>query len=291
MNHSSSKFLRYVVQDINEPSVLPYQKEINETPENRITSLEILRRELQSFKDFEICMDEEFLLRYLRVSKFDTERAIQRVLNYYRKADALIEMYKKVTFPLQKAESLGHLFISPYRCQNNSFLVLGNGGIVDYKKFTFAERFYLEILFVHEIIENPVNQICGGTYIFDYEGFNIHGFLALTPGWNVFPCRLKAVHIVNAPSIFSPIWKFGQPFVSKKILTRFFLHTKNDDWEKLHAHISPEILPEKYGGKLKQEELINCLEDLEEMEKKFRKMLEFGFIKTKKNRQAHKVFH
>ncbi|GBM73485.1 hypothetical protein AVEN_6807-1 [Araneus ventricosus] len=227
-DHSSTKFLRYEATDIDERSVLEYQKEINETPGNRTTCLEILQNELKNLKDLEPCLDEKFLLNFLRVSKFDTAKAFQRVLNYYKKFDVLTETYKKISFSLQKAQDLRHICISPYRCENNSFLVLGNCAI-DYKKFTFAERFYLEILFVHELMENPINQICGGTYVFDYEGFDIHGYLAYSPGWirmfldflvNIFPCRLKALHIVNAPSLFLPIWKIAYPFLPKKIQTR-----------------------------------------------------------------------
>ncbi|GBO25882.1 hypothetical protein AVEN_192152-1, partial [Araneus ventricosus] len=180
---------------------------------------------------------------------------------------------------------------------------------VDYRKCTFAERFYLEVLAMYGILENPVNQLCGSTFLFDYEGFDIHGFLAYSPGWiqiflsfllrsggtvhefgvpqrsggapshrilqfihlgrssitapsstnpvtpipipafsnnlfescsqvsnrtyltvnhgkrfpwvaNAAPCRLKAVHIINAPTIFSAVFNIGYPFLHKKIRER-----------------------------------------------------------------------
>ncbi|GBO13116.1 Alpha-tocopherol transfer protein-like, partial [Araneus ventricosus] len=169
---------------------------------------------------------------------------------------------------------------------------------IDYKKFTFAHRFYLEIVAFNQLLENPVNQICGGTFIFDYEGMGIRGFLEFTPFWmrmlvesllNAFPCRLKSVHLVNTPSFFPLIMKLVNPFLLKKIQNRVFFHSKSD-WENLHALISPNILPEKYGGKLKQNELIDALKNLKEQEEKFLQLFAFGNIETKNARQSLKVF-
>ncbi|GBO05786.1 hypothetical protein AVEN_181822-1 [Araneus ventricosus] len=182
MNKSSSDFMLYDVADINDPLLSEQLKEINETEETRCRCLAVLRRDLKNLKDIEACLEEDFLLRFLRVSKYDTSKALQRVLKYYQNFEIYLDVFKKISFPLHKAESIQHLKLGPYRCRDKSFLVFAKPAI-DYKKFTFAHRFYLEILALHQVLEDPVNQICGGTYIIDHEGMDIHGFLAFTPFW------------------------------------------------------------------------------------------------------------
>ncbi|GBN98786.1 hypothetical protein AVEN_221995-1, partial [Araneus ventricosus] len=182
MNKSSSDFMLYDVADINDPLLSEQLKEINETEETRCRCLAVLRRDLKNLKDIEACLEEDFLLRFLRVSKYDTSKALQRILKYYQNFEIYLDVFKKISFPLHKAESIQHLKLGPYRCRDNSFLIFAKPAI-DYKKFTFAQRFYLEILALHQVLEDPVNQICGGTYIIDLEGMDIHGFLAFTPFW------------------------------------------------------------------------------------------------------------
>ncbi|GBM81503.1 hypothetical protein AVEN_227761-1 [Araneus ventricosus] len=169
---------------------------------------------------------------------------------------------------------------------------------IDYKKYTFGERFYTDVLACHNLIENPVNQICGVTFLFDYEGFNIQAFLAYTPGWvrtflssflDAFPFRVKAVYLVNVPTLFSTVYKLAQPFLPKRTQERVFFHSRNGDWRNLHASIPREVLHEQYGGKIKNDDLINCLVNIEDLEKKFLKSFAFGSLENQHRRKSMKV--
>ncbi|GBM87764.1 hypothetical protein AVEN_171190-1 [Araneus ventricosus] len=99
------------------------------------------------------------------------------------------------------------------------------------------------------------------------------------------PSRIKAIHVVNAPSPFSAVFKILFPFLPKKIQDRVFLHP-NDNWKSLHSAIPPEVLPEEYGGKLTFDSCINVLENIEEVDDQFRNMFKYGYIKTKADRQS-----
>ncbi|CAL1283529.1 unnamed protein product [Larinioides sclopetarius] len=243
-------------------------------------------------------MEDEFLLRFLRVSKFDPSEAVKRLQKFYDQQENQLDAFKGCSFSYQKIRNLNNLWISPYRLQNNSFLLIALAGI-DYTKFTFAERFYLEILAFNKQLENPVNQICGVTLICDYEGFNFRSLLTYTPGWIrcfmdsllTVPCRLKAIHIINAPSIFSAVYKMTYPFLPKKMQDRVFVHPNNDNWRSLHSFVPADILPEEYGGKLKHKRLINCLENLETLDERFCKTLKFGSVKTKHCRNSLKFLY
>ncbi|GBN93149.1 hypothetical protein AVEN_81574-1 [Araneus ventricosus] len=102
---------------------------------------------------------------------------------------------------------------------------------------------------------------------------------------NVFPARIKALHMVNAPSFFLTVFKIAYPFLSKKIQERVFVHP-NDHWKSLHSVIPSEVLPEEYGGKLKFDSCINLLEDIEELEDHFHEIFKFGYLKTKAGRES-----
>ncbi|GBN08424.1 hypothetical protein AVEN_127489-1 [Araneus ventricosus] len=81
------------------------------------------------------------------------------------------------------------------------------------------------------------------------------------------------------------------PFVPKKMQDRVFIHPNNDNWLSLHNLVPADILPEEYGGKLEHGKLINCLQNIEELEERFRKTLEFGPIKTKHCRKSMKFLY
>ncbi|GBL56030.1 hypothetical protein AVEN_244895-1 [Araneus ventricosus] len=183
MNNSMDDFLPYKMVNIDHPSLLPNLKEINEVAETKAECLEMLRSELKSLQDIEPCLEENFLLRFLRVSKFNTSKALQRILKYYQQQEILLDSLKKISLPLHKAGSVNHLWCSPYRLKNNTIVFIALGGKVDFSKITFAEIMYLDMLAVNGVIENPVNQITGVTLIFDYKGFGVRSFLAHTPNW------------------------------------------------------------------------------------------------------------
>ncbi|KAF8778053.1 Clavesin-2 like protein [Argiope bruennichi] len=300
MDNSSTKFLRFDAVDIDDPSVQVWQKEINETAENRASSLKILRRDLKSCTDIEPCLDETMLLSALRVTKFDTTKALRRIKNFYQKEEKLIDGFRKISMSYHKARSLRHFFISPYRLQDNSLLIMLSAGI-DYNEYSLEERLYLECLATCMLVENPVNQICGLNLICDFAGFTFRGLREHTPWklkWfmdsmlNTLPVRFKRFHIVNTPILFPPLYSIGCHFCPKKIQERIFIHP-NDNWKSLHAHIPADILPEKYGGRLKDSSMLNCLEyfGLEKAEELFHKRLEYGFKKTKNRRLSFKVLY
>ncbi|XP_055944881.1 clavesin-2-like [Argiope bruennichi] len=292
MNPSASDFLPYHITNAEDPALLPNLRKINESDETKEKCLEILRKDLKNVEDIEPCLEDDFLLRFLRVSKFNTSNAFQRVLKYYQQFDITLEALKKVSLPVQRAQSVKYIWISPRRLKNNSALAIAQARNLDYNKITLAERIYLDMLAVNGALENPVTQITGFTAVFDFRGFNIHAALVHTPFWckifmdtitKAFPAKINAAHIVNPPTIFWAVFKIMRPFIPKKIQDRLFMHS-SDGWESLHSSIPPEVLPEEYGGKLKFDSFINALENIEELDEHFRKFLRFGYIKNKASR-------
>ncbi|CAL1269982.1 unnamed protein product [Larinioides sclopetarius] len=298
MNHSTAHFLPFDATNIDDPSVLHIQRKINESPESRTRCLEIIRKKSGNLVGIEPCLDGNFLLRFLRVSKFDTSKALKRLEKYYKQNDVVLDALKDTFLSPQKAQGINHLLLCPYRMKDNSLLLIGQRRGLDYTQINFAQRFYTEIIAFNGLFENPLNQICGFSFILDFEGFQFSDLTVFTPGWvrlftdtvlSAYPCRTKAVYIVNAPTPFRILYRMVYPFVSKKLHDRVSFHYSNDNWQSLHDLIPVDILPDLYNGKVRTGALINCLENKEELDKKFREIFVYGYSKTKQRRQCMKV--
>ncbi|GIY77600.1 clavesin-1 [Caerostris extrusa] len=101
MDFYLNKYVSYEVKELDESSMQKIKKEIGETEESRTRCLQILRKDLQSFKDIHPCLDEDFLLQVLRISKFDSTKALQKILRVYQHQDKLAEAFKTCSMSLE----------------------------------------------------------------------------------------------------------------------------------------------------------------------------------------------
>ncbi|GBO23686.1 hypothetical protein AVEN_36478-1 [Araneus ventricosus] len=124
MDSAPACFLPFAARDIDDPSLLSNKKQINESSESRRRCLELLRNSLKNLEGIKPCLDENFLLRFLRVSKFDVSKALQRQKKYHQQSDAILDAFKKCSSSLYKLRNLNHLWVSPYRLKDNSALII-----------------------------------------------------------------------------------------------------------------------------------------------------------------------
>ncbi|GIY10304.1 clavesin-1 [Caerostris extrusa] len=107
--------LSFEAEELDESSMREIRKEVGESEESRARCLQILRKDLQSLDNIHPCLEEDFLLQVLRTSKFDPTKAMQKMLKLYQHRDKLAESFKTCSMSLEKAGSLNHVWISPYR--------------------------------------------------------------------------------------------------------------------------------------------------------------------------------
>uniref|UniRef100_A0A2L2YR45 Clavesin-2 n=2 Tax=Parasteatoda tepidariorum TaxID=114398 RepID=A0A2L2YR45_PARTP len=129
-------------------------------------------------------------------------------------------------------------------------------------------------------MQNPINQICGFTVISDvvdlmlsklpqyanYNWIRLGASAVLNS-----PCRVKKIHVVNASEGFLSAYKALSPLMPKKMVDMLQFHSDSTEFKDLHEFVPPEILPEKYGGHLKECELINGMKNILQMEDYYRK--------------------
>ena len=81
-----------------------------------------------------------------------------------------------------------------------------------------------------------------------------------------FPLWFRAVHVVNAPSLFHFAYNVVKPLLSKTVRESIVFHK---ELSGLHAHVDKEILPEEFGGSAEDFDNEECLEALEGMDEVF----------------------
>ncbi|CAL1268615.1 unnamed protein product [Larinioides sclopetarius] len=274
------------------------QEEIGETEESRRECLRILSETLNELEDVECCMDEGFLLKFLRVAKFDCEKAFDRIKGYYKMQEMLTNLLKNTSIPISTIRNMKYTFALPYRAKDNSIVTVARMGVIDYSKISFEGRSFLDIISTVNILKNPITQMCGITIIFDFADFKYSSLLAVNPKiafdymyymQKAFPLRIKAFHVINASSVFWAFYKLFCLVMSKKLRRRIYVYPNNDNWKSLHSCIPPEILPEDLGGHLPKSRLIDLLDDVEKLEKETLEQFQFGYKITKHVRMSMKI--
>ncbi|XP_026275123.1 clavesin-1-like [Frankliniella occidentalis] len=103
----------------------------------------------------------------------------------------------------------------------------------------------------------------------------------LTCTLNALPVRVKHLHFVNAPSMFTTTFSLIQPMLKEKLRKRVLMHKS---LKSLYAHVSPQYLPRDMGGELPS---------TEEMEVELRKIFLglsdiFAFQRTLKTDESRR---
>ncbi|XP_020807127.1 alpha-tocopherol transfer protein-like [Drosophila serrata] len=62
-----------------------------------------------------------------------------------------------------------------------------------------------------------------------------------------YPCRLKAMHVINCPSFLDKLVSMMSPFLREEVRNMIKYHTEG--LESLYAEVPRDMLPEEYGGK------------------------------------------
>jgi retinaldehyde-binding protein 1 len=236
------------------------KNELRETPEVKEKAIVELRRLLSETKDLYYADDDDFLVVFLRPTKFYPESALKlmRSIAEFRKN------YADLVYNLMPENLISQFVdndvvnILPNRDQKGRRVMLVNcGSIWDPKAVTNDQMFQLFYL-VHLIAQlEPSTQVSGVVCIMDFDGLGMKQISALTPAGSkrlltfiqeAMPLRMKEVHFVKQPFIFNMVWKLFKPFVQEKLNKRMFFHGK--DMKALHKFLDPAVLPANYGGTL-----------------------------------------
>ncbi|XP_067124447.1 alpha-tocopherol transfer protein-like [Centruroides vittatus] len=203
-------------------------------------------------------MDDIFLLGFLRARKYDIERSLQLLKNYFKVRVEYPEYFKNllpsklgpvldlnITQFLPKPDQDGsYIYVFKFRNWDTSVA----NGIELLRVIMIVMDFQLNF---HRTQEKKI--VC----IIDSAGVSLSHFYYFSPRIissmvtfilrNSYMIRYKAIHYVNLSIIMKAILSVIFPLLSAKLQKRIHFHS---DMESLHKFISPDYLPSDYGGNL-----------------------------------------
>ncbi|XP_075149530.1 alpha-tocopherol transfer protein-like [Haematobia irritans] len=234
--------------------------ELRETPENIRNGLDQLRSLLKEDGIRYPKDNDQWLLSFLRPAHFYPDSARQMIQNYFNVRRKYSEHCVDLGFP--ELKDFFHDFtgsVLPQRDQHGRRICVFLAGkywdTQKYNKDIYLKSFFLQSEYLRA---EPETQICGITIILDMLGLTMRQALLYTPAYakciadyiqEGMAIRLKGYHVVNQPKIFNILYAMIKPFVKPKYSNRVFFH--GSDMSSLHRYISPDCLPECYGGTLK----------------------------------------
>ncbi|GFR03317.1 alpha-tocopherol transfer protein [Trichonephila clavata] len=235
-------------------------EELKETPETRLKNLLELRNMLRDDQlTSGIEFEEDFLIQFLRHSKHDTGKAFYYVRNifrlrkkYPRSLDSLPDEY------FLTKESTKTILLLPKRCPEGCTVVIFRYGLFNPKEISVEEFQRMVMVMYLQLLRDPMTQINGFKFIYDFKGSNLQQLRTCTPqnlyllyhkSLQCVPGRYKGFHIINQSIIVKPCWAMFRPWLSEKLRNRVYFHS---NVEELLNYFPRSILPVEYGGDIKE---------------------------------------
>ncbi|XP_065307314.2 alpha-tocopherol transfer protein-like [Dermacentor albipictus] len=199
--------------------------------------------------------DTDFLLRFLRVRKYNVEAALQSIKNYYRNRAASDSVYREFLPSKVPLAARRLCLVLPQRDVRGRPIVFCHVGHWNPEEITYTTLQQALIMCLEQVISDPVAQTIGIVMMVDYLGFTMDKVFSMSLGLirrlleyfqDCMPARLKAVHILNQPYAFDVLFGVVRVFIKSKMAGRMQMHGEN--YERFHEEVCPSTLPKEYGG-------------------------------------------
>ncbi|XP_067123412.1 alpha-tocopherol transfer protein-like [Centruroides vittatus] len=235
-------------------SIFPEEKE--EFPWDE-TALIAFKKTIKD-QGIKCCMDDIFLLGFLRARKFDLQRSLQLLKNYYN-IRVNYPQYFKDLLPskMEHVLNLNIMQCLPNPDQDGCYIyvfrfVNWNTSVAGVTDIIRAITLFLD--FQLNFHRTQVKKI---VCVIDTGGLNLSHFYHLSPRAisslamvffkDSYHIRYKAIHYVSVNVILKALLSVFLPLLSEKLRKRIHLHS---DMGTLHEFISPDCLPLEFGGNL-----------------------------------------
>ncbi|XP_044754739.1 retinol-binding protein pinta-like [Coccinella septempunctata] len=235
-----------------------YAKDVlGETESSRRYGLEELKKWADDNPHLHVRLEEKFLLPFLRVSKFDLEKAKRKLTNFYTMRRDRKEWFTNRNPRLSQIQELTKMgsFLVLKKTFENQIIVIVKPTIHDPKIYHLDDviKSGLMVLDV-AVMEEELAQIYGVIAIIDMVNVGFGHLKYLTPtriknlvnAWQNFHCRPQRIEFVNAPTFINVVLDIFKKFMTMKLKQR--THICYDGFSSLAKFVDKEILPEEYGG-------------------------------------------
>ncbi|KAH7946141.1 hypothetical protein HPB49_020621 [Dermacentor silvarum] len=263
------------------------EDELGETPARRKKSLAKLLQLLSEEEDLNTRKDAQFLLRFLRVRKYNVEAALRTLKNYYKIRKTSGPVFRDfLPFKVSPATRNVMMVMKEKDAYGRRIFFIKLGMWV-LEESSYVDVHRASMLCLEHLAKDPTTQTQGVVILVDYGGFTAEKVLAINVGLirrgfeylqDCMPMRLKAMHNVKQGLAFDTFFTLIRPFLKAKLAQRFILH--GEKFEELHKEIPPKVLPEEYGGQAPPVNFEGFWDDLEGYDDDYRDNSSYGYTRT-----------
>ncbi|XP_067119758.1 clavesin-2-like [Centruroides vittatus] len=218
--------------------------------------LQEFRNDILSEEDLNCRTDDIFLLSFLRARKFDRQRALKLLRNYYSTRKKYPNIFKNLR-PSALEEFLQMNIVASTMFNNDKVLGLGLTSRFDPTKVKIVDLIRsITLLLDLELNDHPI-QVNGYTVLIDFDAISWQHMIQFTPSMirlavscvqQSIPIRYKTLYLVNCNNYVRLLYAMFSPLLPQKMRERIRLY--GSDFTELHKEIDPKYLPAEFGGKL-----------------------------------------
>ncbi|XP_077519330.1 alpha-tocopherol transfer protein-like isoform X2 [Amblyomma americanum] len=207
--------------------------ELGETAETKEKCLSELRELIKADSSLDWPTDEKFLVKYLRVRKYNVKLAFEAINKYFRVRKNSPEFFKNLTPSNACYETAileNHLvMISKHRDPHGRAVAMMKLGAWNTDICSITDLIRVALVMAEWTLLDEETQIRGVAGVFDLKGLTLHHLAYLTPFLlrklayivqDCYPVRLKAVYVTNHPPIYKVLFNALKPFLKSKLLQR-----------------------------------------------------------------------
>ncbi|XP_066918178.1 alpha-tocopherol transfer protein-like [Clytia hemisphaerica] len=230
--------------------------ELNEDPDTRMNFIQELREKSKTRQDLRIEQADKDLIKFLRARKFDLDRAFDLMVTYYESKRDMSDLFTNYSPSGEiKAFESGFSIGFKDRDQEGRKIFAFRPGMWEPSERTLLDNLRANLIAIEMLLEEEETQICGIVIIGDFRGFGFKQAKAMSPSifrsyanvlLNCFPVRIKGIHVIEQPRIFTIVFAIVSQFMKEKLRKRVYLHGSNI--VGMHQHIAKSILPNDFGG-------------------------------------------
>jgi len=230
---------------------------LHETRENRADSIRQIKKWLEDNPDINANTEDAIILAFLRGSKFNLNRAKEKITNYYSMRKSTPEWFNgrdPLTPKVQELINLG-IFIPLTKFYQNRLVIIIRTAAHNPKHHTQDEVFKVGKMILDVATrEFESVQIYGITAVFDMNNVTTSHAKQLSPAmikkmvyaWQNYHCRPKQLEFINAPIHVNLVLNIFKSFMTDKLKSRTKIHTSG--LKALHKIVDKSVLPVEYGG-------------------------------------------
>ncbi|XP_034490928.1 alpha-tocopherol transfer protein-like [Drosophila innubila] len=235
-------------------------EELNEVPHRVPDDIEALRDWVLKQPHLRACTDDQFLLAFLRGTKFSLERAKQKFDRFYTLQASIPEVFNEqrlTTDPLVLDIIRSGILLRIPQDENDASPCVSiiRAGSYDTSKFKFQDIIRAGSMFGEIMMfEDDNATVSGYIEVMDMKGITGTHLFALRPELlrkfsdyadEAMPTRQKGIHFINVPPAFEAGFNTLRSFFPAKIKNRISV---SSDPDAIFNIVPRDFLPLEYGG-------------------------------------------